>query len=139
MHGHRYFHTVWAAVLEQFFGDEAAAEKWMTSHCANLRGKPIELAQDAEGRNKILAETKIMAADRMRSKPYTAWRTVTAFYPSPYNGELLFRGTEIPSSALFSELSRGGTIHTFVRENPGVTREQVEFIFERLILDLCDF
>lgn len=49
VHGPRYFRTVWAAVLEQFYGNEAAAEKWMTSHCPNLGGKPIELVQDADG------------------------------------------------------------------------------------------
>ncbi len=139
VHGPKYFRKVWAAVLEQCYGDVTSAEKWMTSFRPSLGGIPVELARDVAGREKILAETKLMETERARSRPRTAWRTCGTFFPSKYNGDLLFRGTDIPAASLFSELARGGTIDTFLRNNPGVTRDQVDMIFNLIILDLCDF
>ena len=46
------------------------------------------------------------------------------------SGTLVFRGTRVPVRALFENLEDGATVDEFMEWFPGVTRQQVEAIFE---------
>lgn len=139
VHGPRYYRKLWSSVLQEFYGNEEKALDWMTNHWPPFSEIPLKLVQTAEGRNRVLAEVNRLAALRFAAKPRTAWKTYLALAPSEHNGELLFRGTQIPAAFLFSALARGTTIKGFIRKYPEVTRKHVDMVLNQIYQDLCDF
>ena len=53
--------------------------------------------------------------------------------PDKVGGQLLFRGTRVPVSALFENLRDGASIDDFLEWFPGVTREQVLAVLDHEI------
>jgi hypothetical protein len=126
-------------VVEEFYGDTTAALHWMQSSSPELGGIPVQIATTPEGRTKVLRELNRLHELKASGGPRTLWRTCRAFYPSPFNGDLLFRNTEIPASGLFQAFAHEKSINDFIRENPEITREQVDSVLQDVICDLCDF
>ena len=62
----------------------------------------------------------------------TTWDDCPAVerHPEKVSGVWLFRGTRVPVSALFENLKDGATVDEFLVWFPGVTRKQVEAVFE---------
>ena len=60
------------------------------------------------------------------------WSTCKAVERDPgrVSGSWVFRGTRVPTSALFENLEDGSTIEQFVHWFPGVTIEQVRQVLE---------
>jgi uncharacterized protein (DUF433 family) len=58
------------------------------------------------------------------------WSTCTAIESNPakVSGAWVFKGTRVPVTALFNNLSDGATIDEFMEWFPGVTRYQVEAV-----------
>ncbi len=54
------------------------------------------------------------------------------------SGALVFRGTRVPVSALFTNLEGGATIHEFLEWFPGVSREQVKMVLKHVSRSLDD-
>lgn len=50
--------------------------------------------------------------------------------PDKLSGELIFRGTRVPASALLENLKDGASIDQFLDWFPGVTRAQVEALLD---------
>jgi uncharacterized protein (DUF433 family) len=50
--------------------------------------------------------------------------------PEKVSGAWLFKGTRVPVKALFENLEAGARVADFLEWFPGVTREQVEAVFE---------
>ena len=46
------------------------------------------------------------------------------------SGAWVFRGTRVPVTALFENMEGGATVDQFMEWFPGVTREQVDAVFE---------
>lgn len=62
------------------------------------------------------------------------WSTCSAVERDPerVSGVWVFRGTRIPTSALFENLEGGSTITQFVQWFPGVTPKQVRTVLEHV-------
>ena len=58
------------------------------------------------------------------------WNTCAAIESNPakVSGAWVFKGTRVPVTALFNNLSDGATIDEFMAWFPGVTRRQVETV-----------
>lgn len=56
--------------------------------------------------------------------------TVVERVPGKVSGAWVFRGTRVPVKAFFENLEDGACIDDFLRWFAGVTREQVEAVFE---------
>ena len=50
--------------------------------------------------------------------------------PGRVSGEWLFRSTRVPVRALFENLEGGASVADFLAWFPGVTRDQVDAVFE---------
>jgi uncharacterized protein (DUF433 family) len=50
--------------------------------------------------------------------------------PERLGGKLCFRGTRVPVDSLFSNLEAGMSLHDFLEEFEGVTREQAIAVLE---------
>lgn len=59
-------------------------------------------------------------------------------HPGKVSGELIFRGTRVPASALFENLKDGASIDQFLDWFPGVTRAQVEALLDHEMSVLAD-
>lgn len=138
-HGPKYWRTVWKRAVEEFYGDTTAALRWMQSPSPELGGIPVQIARTPEGRTKVLRELNRLYELKANTRPRTVWRTCRAFYPSPVNGDLLFRNTQIPAAGLFEAFAQEKSINDFLRENPEITRKQVDSVLQDVICDLCDF
>lgn len=125
--------------MEVFYGDSTAALHWMQSPSPVLGGIPVEIATTEEGRTRVLQELNRLHESKADGGPRTVWRTCRAFYPSSFNGDLLFRNTQIPASGLFQAFAQDKSINDFLRENPEITRKQVDSVLQHVICDLCDF
>jgi uncharacterized protein (DUF433 family) len=66
------------------------------------------------------------------------WSTCSAVERSPgrVSGAWLFRGTRVPVRALFENLGDGATVDDFLEWFPGVTRAQVDAVFEHTVASL---
>ena len=58
---------------------------------------------------------------------------VTEREPEKVSGQLVFKGTRVPVSALFENLRDGASIDEFLEWFPGVKREQVLAVLEHEI------
>lgn len=134
----RFYRTVWASVVEAFYGDVDKAHAWMVADCKEVGGIPLELCRDSLQRARVLNQIEIMEHSKMRRHPITAWHKSPAVYPCE-NGELMFRDTRVLVSALFAALQDGGTIEDFLESRPNVTRLQVEWLMDQIYMDLCEF
>ena len=68
----------------------------------------------------------------------TNWRTCNAVerHPEKVSGAWVFRGTRVPVSALFENLSDGASIDQFIGWFPGVDRESVQAVLEHELGEL---
>jgi uncharacterized protein (DUF433 family) len=57
-------------------------------------------------------------------------------HPDRVSGAWVFRGTRVPVAALFENLKEGATIDEFVTWFPGVSRDQVEAVFDHEAMSL---
>ena len=66
------------------------------------------------------------------------WSTCSAVERSPgrVSGTWVFRGTRVPVRALFENLGDGATVDDFLEWFPGVTRAQVDAVFEHTAASL---
>jgi hypothetical protein len=134
----RFYRTVWASVVEAFYGDVDKAHAWMLADCKELGGIPFELCRDSLQRDRVLNQIEIMERSKMRRHPITAWHRSPAVYPCE-NGELMFRNTTVLITRLFAILRDGGTLDDFLKISPGVTQFQVDWLMDQIYLDLCEF
>jgi hypothetical protein len=138
--GPRYWRSIWRNAVHLYYGNPIAAHKWMMAPWHPFGGKrPVDLTITSAGRAQVLQEIDRLEQFKFEGSPRTAWRACRAFYPSPFNGCLLFRKTVLPATDLFHHLARGGNVDSFLRENPEVNRKQVDEVFDQVITDLCDF
>ena len=56
--------------------------------------------------------------------------TVIERHPAKVSGAWVFRGTRVPVAALFENLKDGASVDQFLEWFPGVTRAQVEALFD---------
>ena len=50
--------------------------------------------------------------------------------PGKVSGAWLFKGTRVPVRALFENIEGGATVNEFLEWFPGVTRDQVDAVFD---------
>ena len=50
--------------------------------------------------------------------------------PAKVSGELVFKGTRVPVSALFDNLKDGASVEQFMEWFPGVSREQINAVLD---------
>ena len=55
--------------------------------------------------------------------------------PDKVSGSWVFRGTRVPVTALLENLEDGAAIDEFIEWFPGVTKEQVQAVLERLRME----
>ena len=58
--------------------------------------------------------------------------------PAKVSGEWVFAGTRVPLAALFENLKDGATVDEFLEWFPGVTREQVNAVFDHELAELTE-
>ncbi len=58
--------------------------------------------------------------------------------PGKLSGAWVFRGTRVPVKALFENLESGARVDEFLAWFPGVTREQVDAVFQHAELSLVE-
>jgi len=54
------------------------------------------------------------------------------------SGAWVFRGTRVPVRALFENLRDGASIDDFLQWFPGVTRDQIERVFDHEVFSLAE-
>jgi uncharacterized protein (DUF433 family) len=58
--------------------------------------------------------------------------------PGKVSGAWVFKGTRVPVKALFENLEDGARVDELIEWFPGVTRQQVECVFEFATFTLAD-
>ena len=56
--------------------------------------------------------------------------------PNKLSGALVFRGTRMPVSAIFSNIQAGLTLDDAIALFPGTTRAEVDAVFDHLIWEM---
>lgn len=57
--------------------------------------------------------------------------------PQVVSGDYVFKGTRVPIRALFENIEDGATVNDFLDWFPGVSRSQVEAVFEHAVASLA--
>lgn len=67
------------------------------------------------------------------------WQTCNEVSRNPQvvSGDYVFKGTRVPVRALFENIEDGATVNDFLDWFPGVTRSQVEAVFEHAVASLA--
>ena len=68
-----------------------------------------------------------------------SWQTCTEVSRDTQvvSGEYVFKGTRVPVRALFENIEDGATVDDFLDWFPGVSRSQVEAVFEHAVTSLA--